>query len=79
MSMNGKSAPTMSATTVMSSAMRVIESCQRAFAARRIADNSVPAWLMPMKKTKFEMYRPQEMRSRMPVTSRPFATCVEYA
>ena len=55
MSMNGKSAPTHSATTVISSAMRVIESCQRALVARRIAERSVPAWLMPMKNTKLAM------------------------
>jgi hypothetical protein len=65
----------MSATQVMNSAMRVIDNCQRALTARRMAESSVPAWLMPMKKTKLAMYTPHEIRSRMPVTSRPWSSC----
>src|SRR3989304_1433300 len=46
MSMNGKSAPTRSATTGMSSAMRVIESCQRALLAlpRRRPRDELHPW-----------------------------------
>jgi len=62
----------------MNSAMRVIDSCQRALNTRRIADSSVPAWLMPMKKTKLMMYSPQEMRSRIPVTMRPCCNWCTY-
>ena len=42
----------MRATTVMNSAMRVIGVLQPACETLRIAEISVPAWLMPMKKTK---------------------------
>ena len=39
----------------MTSAVRVIERRHSACATRRIAEISVPAWLMPMKKTKLVM------------------------
>ena len=41
--------------TVITSAERVIERRHSACASRRIAEMSVPAWLMPMKKTKLVM------------------------
>ena len=53
-------APTSSAMTVIASAMRVIGRRQPASVTRRIAEMSVPAWLMPMKNTKFVMYAPHE-------------------
>ena len=46
-------APTSSAKTVIASAMRVIERRHSAWVTRRIAEISVPAWLTPMKNTKF--------------------------
>ena len=39
----------------MNSAERVIERRHSALLTRRIAEMSVPAWLMPMKKTKSMM------------------------
>jgi len=39
--------------TVMTSADRVIDLRHSALARRRMAEMSVPAWLIPMKKTKF--------------------------
>ena len=55
MSMMGISAPVMSATAVMTSARRVTGLRHSAWASRRIAEMSVPAWLIPMKKTKLVM------------------------
>jgi len=49
------SAPTDSATTVMNSAIRVIGRRHSAWETRRIAEIRVPAWLIPMKKTKSMM------------------------
>ncbi len=40
---------------MIASAMRVIGRRHSAPVTRRIAEMSVPAWLMPMKKTKFVM------------------------
>ncbi len=40
---------------VITSAMRVTGRRHSAFERRRIAEISVPAWLMPMKKTKSMM------------------------
>ena len=51
--MIGKSAPIISAKTVMASAQRVTGRRQRAFTSRRMAEISVPAWLMPIQNTKF--------------------------
>ncbi len=45
-------APTTSATTVIISASRVMGRRHSAWVSRRIAEISVPAWLMPMKNTK---------------------------
>ena len=48
-------APTIKAKTVIASAMRVIGRRHSAFVTRRIAEIKVPAWLMPIKKTKLVM------------------------
>ena len=53
MSITTMLAPTTSATTVIISARRVMGRRHSACVSRRIAETSVPAWLMPMKKTKF--------------------------
>jgi len=53
-------APMRSAITVIASAMRVIGRRQPASVTRRIAEISVPAWLIPMKNTKFVMYTPHD-------------------
>ena len=50
--MIGKSAPIISAKTVITSAHRVTGRRQPAFTSRRIAEISVPAWLMPIQNTK---------------------------
>ena len=50
--MMGNIAPIISAKTVMTSAHRVIGRLQRALTNRRIAEISVPAWLIPIQKTK---------------------------
>jgi hypothetical protein len=50
--MIGNSAPIISAKTVMTSAHRVTGRRQPASTSRRIAEISVPAWLMPIQKTK---------------------------
>ena len=51
----GKSPPIMSANRVMASAARVRGRRHSTFSTRRMADTSVPAWLMPIQKTKFVM------------------------
>ena len=51
--MIGNIAPIISAKTVITSAQRVTGRRQRAFTSRRMAEISVPAWLMPIQKTKF--------------------------
>ncbi len=43
------------AMTVMDSAMRVMGRLHSAPLTRRMAEISVPAWLIPMKNTKLEM------------------------
>jgi len=55
MSMMIIGAPIIRAKTVIPSAMRVIGRLHSAPVTRRIADTSVPAWLIPMKKTKLMM------------------------
>jgi hypothetical protein len=54
-SSTGWKAPIASTTTVITSAMRVIGRRHSALDNRRMAEISVPAWLMPMKKTKLTM------------------------
>ena len=53
--MIGNSAPIISAKAVITSAQRVTGRRQPAFTSRRIAEISVPAWLMPIQKTKLVM------------------------
>jgi hypothetical protein len=53
--MIGNSAPIISAKTVITSAHLVTGRRHPAFARRRIAEMSVPAWLIPIQKTKFVM------------------------
>jgi hypothetical protein len=53
--MIGNSAPIMSANAVMTSAHRVTGRRQPALTSRRIAEISVPAWLMPIQNTKLVM------------------------
>jgi hypothetical protein len=48
-------APRISAKKVIASAMRVMGRRHSACVTRRMAEISVPAWLMPMKKTKLVM------------------------
>ena len=55
MSISTIGAPTIRAKTVIASAMRVMGRRQPASVTLRIAEISVPAWLIPMKKTKFAM------------------------
>ena len=51
--MIGNIAPIISAKTVIASAQRVTGRRHVALTRRRIAEMSVPAWLMPIQKTKF--------------------------
>ena len=51
--MIGKRAPIISAKTVIASAQRVTGRRQPALTSRRMAEMSVPAWLMPIQKTTF--------------------------
>src|SRR2546427_762837 len=53
--MIGNSAPIISANAVITSAQRVTGRRQPAFTSRRIAEISVPAWLMPIQKTNVVM------------------------
>ena len=53
--MIGNIAPIIKAKTVITSAHRVTGRRQVALTRRRIAEISVPAWLMPIQKTKFVM------------------------
>ena len=53
--MIGNIAPIISANTVITSAQRVTGRRQLALTSRRIAEISVPAWLMPIQNTKFVM------------------------
>ena len=57
--MIGNNAPIISANAVMTSAQRVTGRRQPAFTKRRIAEISVPAWLMPIQNTKSVMKKPQ--------------------
>jgi hypothetical protein len=53
--MIGNIAPIISANAVITSAHRVTGRRHPAFTSRRMAEISVPAWLMPIQKTKFVM------------------------
>ncbi len=70
----GMIAPMESAKTVMASAQRVTGRRQVALARRRMAEISVPAWLMPIQKTKLVMSKAQktgEFRPQTPMPCRP--------
>jgi len=60
MSITTMLAPTSKAMTVIASAIRVMGRRQPASVTRRMAEISVPAWLIPMKNTKFVMYVPHD-------------------
>ena len=70
----GKMAPIESANTVITSAQRVTGRRQVALAKRRIAEISVPAWLMPIQKTKLVISKAQKTGRLMPQTPIPFHT-----
>src|SRR6185312_3153589 len=70
----GNIAPMISANTVMTSAQRVTGRRHSAFTRRRIAEISVPAWLMPIQKTKFVMSNAQNTGQLRPHTPMPFHT-----
>ena len=63
--------PNMNTMTEITSAERVMVRRHSAPTMRRMAEISVPAWLMPMKKTKLVMYSPQYTGRPSPVTPRP--------
>ena len=60
--MIGNIAPIISANTVITSAQRVTGRRQPALTSRRIAEISVPAWLMPIQNTKLVRYKRPERR-----------------
>ena len=70
--MIGNIAPIISANTVMTSAQRVTGRRHPAFTSRRIAEISVPAWLMPIQNTKLVRYNAQNVGQRLPLTPMPF-------
>ena len=67
----GMIAPIESAKTVMASAQRVTGRRQVALASRKIAEISVPAWLMPIQNTKFVMSNAQKTGEFSPHTPMP--------
>src|SRR5204863_5522754 len=69
--MIGNIAPIISANAVMTSAQRVTGRRQPALTRRRIAEMSVPAWLMPIQNTKFVMSNAQKTGQRSPHTPMP--------
>src|SRR5712671_6731318 len=58
--MIGNSAPIISANAVITSAQRVTGRRQPALTSRRIAEISVPAWLMPIQNTKLVISKAQK-------------------
>src|SRR5439155_21601903 len=72
--MIGNIAPIISANTVITSAQRVTGRRHVAFTRRRIAEISVPAWLMPIHKTKFVMSNAQKTGELSPQTPMPVFT-----
>ena len=67
----GMMAPIKSEKTVMASAQRVTGRRQVALVRRRMAEMSVPAWLMPIQKTKLVMSKAQKTGELMPQTPIP--------
>ncbi len=70
----GNIAPIISAKTVMTSAQRVTGRRHSALTRRRIAEMSVPAWLMPIQNTKFVMSKAQNTGEFRPQTPMPVFT-----
>ncbi len=70
--MIGNIAPIISANTVITSAHRVTGRRHPALTRRRIAEISVPAWLMPIQNTKLVRYSAQNVGQRLPLTPMPF-------
>src|SRR6201992_200614 len=68
---NGMMAPISTEKTVIASAQRVTGRRQVAFVRRRIAEMSVPAWLMPIQKTKLVMSKAQNTGEFSPHTPMP--------
>src|SRR6476646_10400354 len=73
----GNIAPIINANAVITSAQRVTGRRQPAFTRRRIAEISVPAWLMPIQNTKFVMSNAQKMGHLSPQTPIPQYTWYE--
>src|SRR5580700_12052551 len=67
----GMMAPIKTEKTVMASAHRVTGRRQVALVRRRIAEISVPAWLMPIQKTKLVMSKAQNTGELRPHTPMP--------
>ena len=67
----GYMAPIISANAVMTSAHRVTGRRQPALTRRKIAEMSVPAWLMPIQKTKLVMSKAQKTGQLRPHTPIP--------
>ena len=70
--MIGNIAPIISANTVITSAHRVTGRRHPASTSRRIAEISVPAWLMPIQNTKFVRYNAQNVGHRLPLRPMPY-------
>ncbi len=70
--MIGNIAPIISANTVITSAQRVTGRRHPALTSRRIAEISVPAWLMPIQNTKFVRYSAQKVGQRLPLRPMPY-------
>src|ERR1700743_973165 len=68
---SGMMAPIKTEKTVMASAQRVTGRRQVAFVRRSIAEISVPAWLMPIQKTKLVMSKAQKTGELSPHTPIP--------
>ena len=68
---SGMMAPIKIEKTVIASAQRVTGRRQVALVRRRIAEISVPAWLMPIQKTKLVMSKAQNTGELMPHTPIP--------
>src|SRR6516165_6276938 len=70
--MIGNMAPIISEKTVITSAHRVTGRRQVALTRRRIAEISVPAWLMPIQNTKLVMSNAQNTGQLRPQTPMPW-------
>ena len=77
--MIGNIAPIISANTVITSAQRVTGRRQPALTRRRIAEISVPAWLMPIQNTKLVRYNAQNVGHRLPLRPMPYQSWKPHA